>query len=96
MAQKWYNVSMKVKNWNTDIKGFKTTKDKEVWELSQAVNYGVEDQKISLSKLKLLWLEIEPNLDLERARMIKYLIWGKISLLPTNKKFWGLSPKINL
>ena len=85
-----------MKNWNTDKSSFKSDKEKQVWELSQLINYGLGRQKLSIQKIKAVWKKLEPNLDYERARMIKYLIWGKLSSQPINKKYWGLSPKTAL
>lgn len=83
-----------MKNWNTDVSSFKNKKTKEIWKLSQLINYGLDKKKLSISKIKSVWVDLEPKLDPQRARMIKYLIWGKISLPQNNKKFWSLSPKI--
>lgn len=82
-----------MKNWNTDIKGFKNKKDKDVWKLSQLINYGLGGKKLSKSKIRSVWSDLEPKLDKERARMIKYLVWGKLYSLESNNKYWGLSPK---
>lgn len=82
-----------MKNWNTDIKGFKNKKDKDVWKLSQLINYGLGGKKLSKSKIKSVWSDLEPKLDKERARMIKYLVWGKLYSLESNNKYWGLPPK---
>lgn len=82
-----------MKNWNTDIKGFKNKKDKDIWKLSQLINYGLGGKKLSKSKIKSVWSDLEPKLDKERARMIKYLVWGKLYSLKSNNKYWGLSPK---
>jgi len=84
-----------VKNWNTDVSSFKNKRGKIIWELSQLINYGFDDKQLSEKNIKLYWKELKPKLDPERARMLKYLIWGKLSLLPSKKSYWGLSPKIN-
>jgi hypothetical protein len=61
--------------------------------MSQYINYGSSDYKISESVIRENWIELEPKLDPERARMIKYLIWGKASLQKIKKSYWGLFPK---
>ena len=83
-----------MKNWNTDVSKFKSKKDKRIWELSQMINYGLDGEKLDENELKENWDDIKPMLDLERARMLEYLIWGKIYSLPTNSRFWNLPPKI--
>lgn len=82
-----------MKNWNTDTSRFRTKKDKRLWELSQLVNYGLEDEKLNEKELRNNWAELKTRLDPERARMLEYLIWGNLYSLPNKKRFWGLSPK---
>ncbi|MEK7497308.1 MAG: hypothetical protein AAB656_00110 [Patescibacteria group bacterium] len=83
-----------MKNWNTGK--FNSKSDEEIWKLSQLINYGLDGQKLSIQKVKSVWKKLEPFLDLERARMIKYLIWESPFSPLTNKNYWGLSPKTAL
>ena len=85
-----------MKNWNTDKFSFKSADERQIWEFSQLINYGLGKQRLSIQKLKSVWKKLEPNLDRQRARMLKYLIWGKLSLLSISRKYWGLSPKTTL
>lgn len=84
-----------MKNWNTDITKFKSYKDKRIWELSQLINYGLDGAKLDKEELESHWTEIKKLLDPARARMIEYLLWGKVYSLNPNERFWKLSPKTN-
>lgn len=84
-----------MKNWNTDISQFKSPQDKRLWELTQLINYGLDGGKLNENELKTRWDELKPLVDSERARMIEYLIWGKVYSLTSKEKFWNLSPTIN-
>lgn len=87
---------MKPKNWNTNTRLFKSQKDKKIWEISQFINYGLSGNRLKEKEIKLYWKDLKPLLDPERARMIEYIVWKKVYSLPTNSKFWNLSPKTNL
>lgn len=49
-------------NWSTDEKAFKNKEEKDIWELEQLVNFGLNNQKISSEKIRLYWnrLIIDP------------------------------------
>ncbi|MBU0570147.1 hypothetical protein KKB40_05230 [Patescibacteria group bacterium] len=79
-----------MKNWNTDASKFGSPKEKRLWELSQMINYGLDGEKLSEKELKENWEDLKALLDIGRARMLEYLIWGKIYLLPNRSKFWNL------
>ncbi len=81
-----------MKNWNTDTTRFKSSKDKRIWELTQLINYGLDGTKLNGEEIKEYWTIIKPQLDPKRARMLEYLLWKKLSSLPSKKNFWGLSP----
>ena len=38
-------------NWSTDIKQFKNKETKEIWELEQLINYGLNGAKIAQQQL---------------------------------------------
>ena len=84
-----------MKNWNTDPTKFKSPKQKRLWELSQLINYGLEGKRLEAKELIENWADLKPLLDPERARMLEYILWKKLYSLPTNVRFWNLSPKIN-
>ena len=80
-----------MKNWNTDTTKFKTKLSKKIWELSQKINYGLGGVALNLSEVKDNWVLLKKELDPDRARMIEYLVWGKIYSLQNKNKFWNLS-----
>ena len=62
--------------WDYDINELKKTKSGRLLILERQINYGVRGkEKISLSEVKKNWnkLDIEPD----RKRLFKLLIWGK-------------------
>ena len=83
-------------NWSTDEEKFKKKHPQEykVWHLTQLINYGLDGEKIKLAEIKELWHQIKNRLDPYRARVLEYLIWGKLFSLPNNLSFWNLPPKI--
>lgn len=85
-----------MKNWNTNTTKFKSPTARRLWEISQLINYGLDGEKLSEKELKEYWPELKKELDPERARMLEYIVWGKAYSLPTNKSFWGLSPKTHI
>ena len=42
-------------NWSTDEKSFKNKDKKEIWELEQLINFGLNGRKIDAEKLRLYW-----------------------------------------
>ncbi|HCR35562.1 hypothetical protein A2130_02570 [Candidatus Woesebacteria bacterium GWC2_33_12] len=85
-----------MKNWNTDTTQFKTRLSKNIWELSQKINYGLNGKRLKLVEIKDNWEFLKSELDPNRARMIEYLVWGKTYSLQNKNKFWNLSPKIKI
>lgn len=83
-----------MKNWNTDTTKFKTKLSKQIWELSQKINYGLNGKRLKLAEVKNNWVLLKNELDPNRARMIEYLVWGKTYSLQNKNKFWNLSPRI--
>lgn len=59
-------------NWSTDIKQFKNKETKEIWELEQLINYGLNGAKIARQQL----LKYLPRLALDpkRRQFIELLI----------------------
>ncbi|MBU1130110.1 hypothetical protein KKE45_02200 [Patescibacteria group bacterium] len=61
-------------NWSTDITRLK--KDKRVWEkwkLEQMINFGLNGKKLSKSKLKKYWDELD--IDPDKRNYLKFLLW---------------------
>lgn len=63
-----------MKNWNTNTSSM-NEEDKVVWSLAQKINYGLDGEKLSVSKVKKYWSKLVPNLIPARERMYKWLIW---------------------
>lgn len=62
--------------WDYDIKELKKSKQGRLLMLERQINYGVfGKEKISLSEVKKNWKKL--NIDPERRRLFKLLIWGK-------------------
>lgn len=59
-------------NWSTDVTKFKTTKDREIWELEQLINYGLNGQKIKIPKLLKYWNKI--NIDPSRRKFLQRIL----------------------
>lgn len=75
-------------NWNTDLSKFKSAEAKKIWQLIQMLEYGTRGEKISRIELIQYWPQIKDHLDPAVKRLIEYVIWGKLSLLPTSNSFW--------
>lgn len=78
-------------NWNTDEKRFKKEDPAgfKLWRLTQLINYGFEGETVDAKEIKKAWPKIEENLDPYKKRLLEYLIWGKLYLLPHNINFWN-------
>lgn len=62
--------------WDYDINKLRKTKYGRKLILERMINYGPdEDEKIKLSEVKKHWKELE--IDPDRRRLFKLLIWGK-------------------
>lgn len=65
-------------NWSTDTKVLKKSPEKYViWKLEQLINFGLNGEKIDTKQLKKYWDKL--HLDLNRKRVLKFLLWGKVS-----------------
>lgn len=62
-------------NWSTDEKSFENKGKKEIWELEQLINFGLNKQKISAEKLRLYWnrFAIDPH----RRKFLRMLLNAK-------------------
>lgn len=65
-------------NWSSDLsKVNKNSKDYKIWKLEQLINYGLNGEKLSEKQVKKYWKYL--NIDPDKKRTLKYLIWGKLS-----------------
>jgi len=79
-------------NWNVDEERFKKEDPKgyKLWRLTQLINYGLDGEKLDRNEVKKAWSRIEENLDPYKKRLLKFLIWKKLYLLPVNINFWDM------
>ena len=83
-------------NWSVDEKELKKHPEKyALWRLEQLINYGLDGEKLDREEVKRLWPKIKDRLDPYKKRVLEYLLWGKLYLLPNNLNFWTLSKKNN-
>ena len=62
--------------WDYDINELKKSKEGQLLILERQINYGVVGkEKIKLSEVKKNWKKL--NIDPDRKRLFKLLIWGK-------------------
>ena len=64
--------------WDYDINELRKTKSGRLKILERQINYGIypsDKEKISLSEVKKNWDKL--NLEPQRKRLFKLLIWGK-------------------
>lgn len=62
--------------WDYDIKELKKSKEGKLLMLERQINYGVVGkEKIKLSEVKKNWKKL--NIDPDRRRLFKLLIWDK-------------------
>ncbi|MBI5451922.1 hypothetical protein HY945_00500 [Candidatus Gottesmanbacteria bacterium] len=83
-------------NWNVDEERFKKEDPKgyRLWRLTQLINYGLsEGEKLDKKEVIKAWPMIKENIDPYIARLVEYLIWGKLYSLPPNITFWNWPPK---
>ena len=80
-------------NWSTDEKKFKKEDPEgyKLWRITQLNNYGLDGEKLDRDEVKKAWPKIKDKLDPYAKRLIEYLIWGKLYLLPNNLTFWNVS-----
>lgn len=62
-------------NWSTDEKSFKNKEKKEVWELEQLINFGLDGKKIDAKKLRLYWNRF--SIDSHRRKFLEILLDAK-------------------
>ena len=85
-----------MKQWSIDKSSFKNKEEKEIWELEQRINYGLNDTKLPKDKLVKYWHRLKDTIDPYARRALEFLLWGKIYSLPTNLMFWNWSPKTKI
>ena len=65
-------------NWSVDLKKLgKTSQEAKIWRLEQAINFGLNGQKLNKSVVKQFWQRL--RLDTQRKRFLKLLLWPKRS-----------------
>lgn len=62
-------------NWSIDEKSFKDKEKKEIWELEQLINFGLNGRKISAEKLRLYWNRFV--VDSHRRKFLEMLLNAK-------------------
>ena len=63
-------------NWSVDLKKLNTNPRKAaIWKLEQAINFGLNGEKINKTLLKKLWHKL--HLDPARKKFLKFLLWPK-------------------
>lgn len=61
-------------NWSTDTTGLKKNPEKyQIFLLEQRINFGLNNQKLSLSSLKKHWNKL--NLDPNKKSYLKKIVW---------------------
>ena len=81
-------------NWNVDEEKFKKENPEKyrLWRLTQLINYGLDEgEKLDREEVKKAWPSIKEDIDPYKARLIEFLLWGKLYSLPNNLNFWNLS-----
>ena len=61
-------------NWSTNTKRLKNNPQQyDIFELEQLINFGLNNQKISLAKLRKYWhqIDIDPN----KRAYLKRIVW---------------------
>jgi len=65
-------------NWSVDLKKLGTTsQEAKIWRLEQAINFGLNNQKLDKTSVKRFWQQL--RLDPQRKRFLKLLLWPKTS-----------------
>lgn len=69
---------MNMYNWSVDLKNLKKhPKAAAIWKLEQAINFGLNGEKLSKSLVKKYWKQL--HLDHARKKFLKFLLWPKTS-----------------
>lgn len=63
-------------NWSVDVSKFRDKKDREIWELEQHINYGLNGKKIS--KVKLLKYFNIINIDPYRRKFLERILGNEL------------------
>ena len=84
-------------NWSTDEEKLKKENPEKykLWKITQLINYGLDGEKLDKLEVKKVWPKIKDQLDPYKARVIEYLLWGKLYSLPNNLTFWNWFPAKN-
>ena len=65
-------------NWSVDLKKLgNTSEEAKIWRLEQAINFGLNGQKLDKMIVKRFWQRL--RLDPQRKRFLKLLLWPKTS-----------------
>jgi hypothetical protein len=65
-------------NWNTDTsKWNKDSESYQIWEIEQMVNFGLNDRKLDVKKLRKYWKKL--NLDPNRKKFLEFILWPERS-----------------
>jgi len=65
-------------NWSVDLKKLgKASQEAKIWRLEQAINFGLNGQKLDKATTKRFWQRL--RLDPQRKRFLKLLLWPKTS-----------------
>lgn len=59
-------------NWSTNEKSFKNKEKKDIWELEQLINFGLNGRKIDEKKARLYWDRI--IIDPQRRKFLEMLL----------------------
>jgi len=63
-------------NWSVDTKRLKKDKTSwEKWQLEQMINFGLGGKKIGKTLLIKYWPHL--NIDSQKKKFLKFLLWGK-------------------
>lgn len=65
-------------NWSVNLKKLgKNSKDATIWKLEQAINFGLNGEKLNKSLTKKYWEKL--HLDPARKKFLKFLLWPEKS-----------------
>ena len=81
-----------IKHWSVDEERMKRDYPEKyrLWRLAFNINGGLEKgERLDREEVKKAWPKIKDEIDPYKARLIEYLLWGKLYSLPTNINFWN-------
>ncbi|OQX81027.1 MAG: hypothetical protein B6D56_03660 [Candidatus Omnitrophica bacterium 4484_70.1] len=65
-------------NWSVDLKKLaKSSEEAVIWKLQQAINFGLNGEKLDRKLVKRYWKKL--YLDPPRRKFLKFLLWPKKS-----------------